>query len=89
MKLFKVYYEATIGAAYVRAATFDKALDKLSASEIGEDSRDVRFDIWGVDPHDLGSASIHDIQGEDLQELDPSEAKRSFEIMFPPKRKKP
>jgi hypothetical protein len=76
MKIFKVYYEATIGAAYVKAKTLGDAIDKLNASTIAEDTKEIKFDFWEVEP-DSGQADM-----DSVVELDGREEKNARTIMF-------
>jgi hypothetical protein len=76
MKIFKIYYEATIGAAYVRAESREEASNKLNSSIIGADLSDVRFDFWPIEPKD-GMP-----EGNDLEELDEEGKRIALKIMF-------
>lgn len=66
-KIFKVYYEASVGAAYIRAKSFDAAVDKLDASRRNVDTKDVRFDSWEPEVFDVDHDHIEELAGDDLK----------------------
>lgn len=82
MKLFKIYYEATVAAAYVVAKSADEAWDLLSDTKVGEDTDRVKYDLFQIETGEV-AANVHDSQFEDLVELVGKDATSSLLTMFP------
>jgi hypothetical protein len=74
VSIFKVYYEASVGAAYIKAEDIGDAIEKLEASTRNVDTEDVRFDEWEPEVFDVNTDDIVELGGEDLETAE--------EIMF-------
>ena len=74
MAIFKVYFEASVGAAYIKADSIGQAIDKLEATHRNADTEDVRFDSW--DPE------VFDVNHDDILELGGEEEATAEEMMF-------
>jgi len=74
MKIFKVSYEASVGAAYIKAKNLDDAIEKLGDTAFPQSTKDVRFDRWEPELFDLDKDNIEELAGD--------EEKNAQEIMF-------
>lgn len=82
MKIYKIYYEASVAAVYVVAKSHEEAWDLLSDTTVGNDTDQVKFDVFQVERDEI-AANVHDPNVEDLEELTGEERSASLLAMFP------
>jgi len=50
VKIYKVYYESTVGVAYVKATSLGAAINKIMDTTPGDDTDELKCEFWDPEP---------------------------------------